>query len=419
MVKMAEQFRDSCKKLLSLMYKGKLEPDEEGYHTNGGTKIVSYKDGYKLELHKLTDAIFDFSPTIQKNNSREYIEKKIDNFLFDCFLDLTINKTVKIDSFFRDLIKDLKQSEPFMVPLFIENLSLDDEITIGMVKFLPYSIHNYKKIFRDAGVTDDGIDLLDSTYNTPYMQRVRSIGIVIVFAREDKKAIEKAEELIDQALDIIRFIYISNDFGILGKYKSPQRNETFTIKLNTSLFSCEAGVSGDIIGCKFTRELYDKLWTDYLSNLDAVLKRPESQRESMEKKLLIVFTWFREILKNRDEKENIVRIFSTLETLLISNRNDEKIDNVSERIAFINYPDRENRLFVYKLVKEMYKHRNELIHEGETEFKELDYNTLFIQLRICIATITKQLNKYPKLEQWIELIELVKNEKFDKKLSFQ
>lgn len=297
------------------------------------------------------DAIFDFSPTIQENNSKEYIEKNINNFLIDCFLDVAKDKTVKIDSFFKVLKKDLKQSEPYLVPLFIENLSLDSEITIGLVKFLPYSDDNYIKIFQEVGVTNDMLDSLNIIVKADFMQGVHSIGIVIVFAGEEKKAIEKAEALIDQALDIIRFVNIHNDFGILGKYISPQRYQTFTIRINTSLFSSDGHVSGDVIGCKFTKEHYDKLWTDYLSNIDAVLKKSESQRESMENKILIAFTWFREILKNRNHKENIIRIFSTLETLLISNKNEGKIDNVAKRIAFINYPDRENRLFVYKLVK--------------------------------------------------------------------
>ncbi|MDP2844987.1 MAG: hypothetical protein Q8N79_02790, partial [Candidatus Methanoperedens sp.] len=127
MTKMISQFRASCLKLLSLMYGGFLKPEEEGHHSNysKGNKTVSYRYGYKLELHKLIDDLFKIHPEIQENSSREYIKKKINDFLFDCFFDSTKNKTDKIDAFFKQLKDDLKHSETYLVPLLIENLSLD------------------------------------------------------------------------------------------------------------------------------------------------------------------------------------------------------------------------------------------------------------------------------------------------------
>lgn len=415
MTKMISQFRVSCLKLLSLMYGGFLKPEEEGHHSNysKGNKTVSYRYGYKLELHKLIDDLFKIHPEIQENSSREYIEKKINDFLFDCFFDSTKNKTDKIDAFFKQLKDDLKHSETYLVPLLIENLSLDSEITIGTVRFLPYSEDNYKKIFQEAGYTiKNGADLL----NVRTTKRVSSMGVVTVSAREYIKAIEKAEELIEQALNIIRFFNIYNDFGIVGQYNNPQNHDITTFNINTQSFSSSMEWSGDITGCRFTKSRYDELWKDYISNIDSVLKKPEPQRKTMENKLLVAFNWFGELLKNRNHKENIIRIFSALEALLVLTKNEEKGDNVAERLAFINYPDREARLFVYSLVKRMYKHRNELVHEGKTKFKELDYNTLFIELHNCMGIIAHHINKYPNLENWIELI---KEAKFDTKLIFQ
>lgn len=416
MVKKVEQFRVSCLKLLSLIYDGKLDPEEDGYTIRNG-RIFSYKHGYNLELHKLIDALFEFDSTILENNTKKYVEKKIDDFLFECFVDAIKNKTLKIDYFFKRLEKDLRHTEEYLVPLPIENLSVYSEITIGKIRFLPYSEENYFNLFKEVGYTaKNGESLLKLNTSSPFMKKVGSIGVVTVSAGEVDKAIEKAEELINQALNIIRFFNIYYDFGIVGKYDYPYWYKVYTINISKKLLHYTSGFSGDTQECKFTKIHYDELWKDYISNIDAILKKPESKRETMENKLLLAFNWFGEIQKNKNHKENIIRIFSALETLLISNKNEEKGYNVAERIVFINYPDRESRLSASALIKKMYKYRNNLVHEGATNFKELDYNTLLMQLHHCMAIIAKHVDKYPKLEQWIEIIN---DAKLDKKLSFQ
>lgn len=411
---MIEQFGNSCLKLLSLMHEGILEPVEEG-HRNNGERIASYKDGYSLELHKLIDVLFEFDMDILENNSREYIEKKINEFLFDCFFDGINNKTDKIYFFFNQLKNELRQSEIYCVPLLIENISLYSEITIGKVKFLRYSDDNYRKIFEEAGYPiENGFDLINIDTKAPFMKRVHSIGVVTVSAREDSKAIEKGEELIEQGLNILRLFNMYYDFGIVGKYNHPWLYNRATFNISTKSLYSHRGWSGDISGCRFTKDDYDH-FKDIISNIDAVLKKSESDRKTMENKLLLALNWFGEIQKNRNHNDNIIRIFTALEALLV-NKNEAKGDNIAKRLAFINYPEKEKRLFVCNLVKKMYKHRNELVHEGKTKFKKLDYNTLLMQLRLGMITIAKHLDKYPNLEDWIKLI----NEaKFDKKLPFQ
>ncbi len=67
----------------------------------------------------------------------------------------------------------------------------------------------------------------------------------------------------------------------------------------------------------------------------------------------------------------------------------------------------------------MYKNRNELVHEGNTVFKEIDYNTLLVELRQCILIIAKNINDYPNFEDWINLINSAREARFDEKLNIQ
>ena len=85
----------------------------------------------------------------------------------------------------------------------------------------------------------------------------------------------------------------------------------------------------------------------------------------MEENLIISITFLSNILKHTNDPENISRLFTSIEALLIEN--EEKASNLAERLAVINYLDEGKRNDVYNLVIKMYKERNKLVHEGLTK----------------------------------------------------
>ena len=419
MTKMIEKFYKGCRKLLDLMQEGKLIPPEEGSMTNfeNGEKTISYKNGYYIELTNLINEFSDHNPdvfsNVLKNYSREYIEEIINDFLFECFFNDEDKKTL-IDSFFRDLKDDLKETNEYLIPIFIENLLFHStNVTIGNVKFIPYSIFNLRTIFEEAGYTGKIIE--EPSYSD--MSKVKSVGIVSVYAGDITKAIEKAEDLVDQSLNVIRLLYLHSSFGIQGKYNHPLRYKIKSLNITQNTIHSYNGLSGDVLEYKIDRTQYEMV-NEYISNIDNILKKSEIQKNKLEKKLLLAINLFGEIQKNSDHQDNIIKIFSAIETLLLD-KNEPKIVNVAERISFISESNKTARLYVHELVTRMYKKRNELVHEGETVFKEIDYNTLLIELRQCILIIAKNIDDYPNFEDWINLINGAREARFDKKLSFQ
>ena len=160
MTKMIDKFNKACRKLLDLMQEGRLILPEEGSKTNfeNGEKTISYKNGYNLELTKLINEFSDYNSDVfsyvLKNYSREYIEGIINDFLFECFFNDEEDKKTLIDSFFHKLKDDLKETNEYLIPIFIENLPFSNtNVTIGKVKFIPYSIFNLRTIFEEAGYT--------------------------------------------------------------------------------------------------------------------------------------------------------------------------------------------------------------------------------------------------------------------------
>jgi len=402
------------------MQEGRLIPPEEGLSTNyeNGEKTISYKNGYHLELTNLVNEFSDYNAVafsnVLKNYSREYIEGIINDFLFKCFFNGEEDKNTLIDSFFRKLKVDLNETNEYLIPIFIENLLFHNtNVTLGKVKFIPYSIFNLMTVFKEAGYT--GKIIKEPSYSD--MSRVKSVGIVSVYAGDVTKAIEKAEDLVDQSLNVIRLLYLRSNFGIQGKYNHPLIYGIKSLNISQNTIHSYSGLSGDVLEYKIDRNKYE-LMNEYISNIDNILKKSENQRNKLENKLLLAINLFGEIQKNSDHQDNIIIIFSALETLLLD-KNEPKIVNVAERISFISRPDKTARLYVYGLVNRMYKKRNELVHEGDTVFKEIDYNTLLVELRQCILTIAKNIDNYPNFEDWINLINSAREARFDEKLSFQ
>ena len=420
MTKMIDKFNKACRKLLDLMQEGRLILPEEGSKTNfeNGEKTISYKNGYYLELTKLINEFSDYNSDVfsyvLKNYSREYIERIINDFLFECFFNDEEDKKTLIDSFFHKLKDDLKETNEYLIPIFIENLPFSNtNVTIGKVKFIPYSIFNLRTIFEEAGYTGKLIE--EPSYSD--MNTVKSVGIVSVCTGDITKAIEKAEDLVDQSLNVIRLLYLRSSFGIQGKYNHPLRYKIKSLNITQNTIHSYIGLSGDVFKSEINKTQYEMM-NEYRLNIDNILKKPEIQRNKLENKLLLAINLFGEIQKNSDHQDNIIKIFSALETLLLD-KNEPKIVNVAERISFISKSNKTARLCVYELVSRMYKKRNELVHEGKTVFKEIDYNTLLIELRQCILIIAKNIDDYPNFEDWINLINVAREARFDKKLSFQ
>ena len=417
-MKIKNIFNNTCRKLLGFMQEGALTSPEEGlrFCPEYGEKTISYKNGYNFELTNLINELSDsdvFSNVLE-NYSREYIEKATNDFLLKCFFDDEKDKSKVIDSFFNELKNCLKETNNYLIPIFIDNLSFHStSVTIGNVKFIPYSIFNLRTIFNEAGYTGEIYEGV-SNYN---MNMVKSVGIVSVDAGDIIKAIEKAEDLVDQSLNVIRLLILRSNFGIQGKYNHPLRYSINSLNVTQNIIHSHNGWSGDIVEYNINRNQYDEM-DKYIQNIDIILKKPDIERNKLENKLLLAINLFGEIQKNSNHRDNIFRLISAFEILLLDNNELIKV-NLPERISFISESDKHARKFVYNLVNDMYSKRNQLVHEGKTVFKEIDYNTLLFELHKCILIMVENIDKYPDFNDWIELINVAREARFDEKLSFQ
>jgi len=364
-------------------------------------------------LEELTNNWLDFKEEIRENYSYRYIRHKLSIFLQDLKLKKEKDKTPIIDEFYKKLNKELSQDKfTFVIPQFIENLKIDSHMTIGKVEFIPYSEKNYIDIFTKAGYKDSSIRLKKDV-----LRKIYCIATSEVIAGDMDKALEKSDNLIDESLNVIRLFESYPNFGILGKYNQPRLHKVYYhIKEKKQL-----GYSGGWNFLTRPGHLTSK-WLETikknkgLNNINAILLKKSSDRSDMESKLILSINWFGEILKNRDTVENIIRLFTAFEALLIFKRDEEKKKNIAGRLAMINYIDKKLRFSTYNSVVKLYSIRSKLVHEGKTTLKEREFFDLLKELHSGILIIAKHVDKYPTIEAWHNLIKSVQ---FEGKLEFQ
>ena len=417
-MKFIEVFRNKCFELLRNSEKRSQRNKNEQFTVSEYGSLV-YLEQYHSILHTLVDEIFSYKLEIGENYSSEFVKNKINDFIISLQYNKNTDKSAIIDAFFDTLKNDLSASREYIIPEYIENLSIQFKFKIGRVQFIPFSKKNYEKIFYDNGyVKNKDFDLLDTPKEFKDFYNIKCVAYCSVNAGEEIKAHEKGANLIEEALSVIRFFNIYQNFGILGNYNSPRKYEGNLYNKETKTIHASMVWKDRTGNCHFTKERFKVLKEEAgLKNLNLILKKDKSKRTDLENKLLVSIRWFSEILKHRAKNEdNLFRLFTALESLLIQDKNEEKKKNLAERLAFINYSNKEARLFVHKLVEKLYTLRSELVHEGKTKFKEIDFNTLQSQLQQCIINISTKIDKYPNLSDWLNMIT---DAKFSKKLEFQ
>lgn len=417
-MKLKEIFRNKCIELLNKSEKRKLNIKTEGSMCKED-KFLTRLSGFEKCLHTLVDELFSYKPEIEENYTHKYVKKIFLDFIFDLKHNKEKNKTKIIDSYFEKIKQDLTKTYDYLVPAFIENLHLTFDLEIGKVKFCSYSKDKYEQIFYENGYKKNKLDMpLLSEVAEKNLMNVKCLGYCVVRAGEQEKAQEKANILIEEALSVIRFFDIYSSFGLKGDYRFPTLYTTNIYNKNQKILHSSMGYKDFNTPCLFTKERYEELKSKAgLNNIDLILKKEEMQRTDLENKLIISIRWFSEMIKHKEKSnDNLIRLFTALETLLIQNKNEEKKKNLAERLAFITYSEKENRLFVYALVSKMYSIRSELVHEGKTKFKEIDFNVLRSLFQQCIFNIAIRINKYPTLKDWLKIID---NAKFSEKLEYQ
>ena len=98
--------------------------------------------------------------------------------------------------------------------------------------------------------------------------------------------------------------------------------------------------------------------------------------------------------KTNYRKEEISEVLS----LLLAGEDKDYIGlKLAEKISFLLYKDKENRIIMYKLVKQWYTKRSKLVHSGESSINREDYNYVLNCYKHILFRMMELSKKFEKM----------------------
>ena len=406
-----ENFKENCLKLVSLVEITTLPPKVFSQLIIKDNIPFVKKPEFDSVFKKLIMLILDESVCIKENYTPSYLAEKISDYICSIHIEPPENIPDSIDQFYITFFKELRENiTDFKIPLLIENLKLNEKITIGNVDLVPFSKVDYTTILLEQGYQPmEYFDCSEVKVTPEEEKRIGSIAVAKVTAGDNERALEKSIHLVDESLNVIRLFFCSHNFGLLGSCNNITRLYADVYNKKNKDFSSKRWDFTNLSSpCELNLEKFEKYKSQGLNNVIEILKKTECERNSMEKKLINSINWFGEVIKNRENKENLIRMFISLESLVIG-INETKTENLAKRISILNHSAVNDRSNTKSFIKRMYEERGYLVHEGFTNFNESDFYNLLSESRSCIINIAKKIDTLNDFKDFKDLISREEN----------
>jgi hypothetical protein len=394
--------------------------------TNGRIAKGDYNYKLNMLIHHLFDEKYvraDYSKKYIKDNySKITIKRKISRFLSELETGQASKNMESIEQFF-DIAPDCLFSPPktYSVIRRIENLSIDSEIAIGNVVFLKYSLSSYKKILETVGnnkQVENNKTVMDLFLEHHDDENVNCVAITCAQTGEIDKALEKVDAKIDDALSVFRlYVKEESNFGIKGTINSYMTSAIFDIQDEGLGFSLKH--HNDFLPTDINSDFLTYIKKNGFDNIKRIIDNEDLHQtkiNTLEELLIRAIRAFGFVIKNPDNPDNIIKLFTALETLLI--RRDEKIDdNLGERVGLVNYSlfDISDETEINKITElreqaklriiDCYGKRSDLVHAGKFDVDEPDYRSVIVDAKLCIINIAKIIDEYPTYKGYIDVID--------------
>ena len=381
------------------------------------------------EFNKAMDKIRE-DEFIRYNFTEKFIESKLEEIISEAF-KLPQNKR---EQFIKNELQQLKSYLKkeinewfFIVP--IENLSVKRKFSVGDVVF--YKINRYRKrklknlmekIIKDnKNYTKKQKKEFLKTQEKYIINPLEGVTCAEVKVRG---VIDSAQQTvlhkIRLALSILKLYSYYNDdsykryFGIVGevirhtdrviiRYPEDQKNINPLFEKVGYLFEYEL----DKNRIKFMKKNgFDKL--------NKILKKQNPTE--FESRLLTSIYWFGKAMniqvthdkqaiyeKKKKKHENLeyfsigerfLKLFISLECLLIFDENEPITNNISERCALLLVKKYEDRKKIKNKIKDLYKLRSKIVHHGEVFIPKNDLVYLTDIVQAVIITLIKLKDKF-------------------------
>ncbi len=327
---------------------------------------------------------------IKKNFTSKYIETKLGKLIIKIIKkDETKrfdNLEKEISDFKEEIKKDIKE---YTLIFPIINLKIEKEIKIGEIHFFKFSekLDSIKKSFfsiiSKSKIPKKEIEVIQNLWTEKLNYLKDFVCAEIKLKAEQSRCLELGYELVEKSLDVLRLYVPLNVHsmksycGVLGDL-APTKSTILYYDQKT--FSFHEEFKGFLAPFEVT-EAYIKIMEE--KEFSVINKILNNKRNNFENSLLTAIHWFGKSIKNVEDKDRFIYFCVALETLLIKNKDESIVSSLRERVAFVLEKDKERRILLSKIIRDLYDLRSKIIHKGLSQIPQKD----MIQLHM----ITQQL----------------------------
>jgi hypothetical protein len=352
--------------------------------------------------------------------SRAFVSNKINRLLptllgvSDRELQEVTTEKVKL------LVQELEKAPvlQWSITMPIANLTLKiDSLQIGRVrlalmdKTLQDNTFSAFKEINETTLSPEAIKQRMSKEMSELLQNKylnRTVAIATVDAADDNMAIQRAEEEIEHALNVLRFYsrgVLKNDARFYGMFigvqdslfSSSYRTICIAPKERFSLPSKRAGYFYPYEIDSGTFQLIQKL---YLEELSKMLGKHERDRTDFEKLIVTAIDLFGTAMNQANPKDAYLTFVTALESLLLKEKEPRGL--LAERVALIVGEDHKGREWLFKRMQDIYTSRSRIVHSGFSDVTEDDIrliSTIAFQAILRLVPVSDKINDIGKLVQ--------------------
>lgn len=428
---MSEMSQDVLKGCLIKMWKDAKSPKDMNTFfqrtgilmTKEGEGIPIGPDGYLafkrmvLELHK--------DDNIQRNSSLRNTEREIQNFLFsikDTDQREIETKATEAISLLLQKLRVQPRTWTNIVP--IVNLDVQiDSLQVGKVMFKKFNEEDLTDLIQVVeeitGQTASPPDVQTETNNV-YRQILRerflnrTIAKVTVDAIDGQRSREISLELVDMAINVLRF-YACGLFHPVFREQRPYIGiEGELIRSNYPMMTfmpnteqaLNLQTTGPLVPFTIDNGTVARMREYNFNILHRLLLN--DQPTEFESKVLNAINFYGMGTNSEDDASAFINIMIALESLLLKGRGPSK-GLLAERVAFLLGNNYKVKLSFFEKMQELYQIRSNIVHSGKRDFP---ISELYLLSRITFNCIVKLLRKTDSLTTISDFINWVQKEKF-------
>ena len=390
-----------------------IESSGEELKINAST-LAFMRDGWLIyfsneaakEFQEAIDLLTKYAPLTNKystsaiNGSFESLAVKLLSSYDKCPPTETIKN--EVDNWLESLEKQIEHHQTFFA--LIENLKVEDEQNIGLVKIEPISektIENieipiFESIDNNVVHTTEQKETIKQSLTDELSrfkkEKFSSLVSISVSTKDEDKGLQIATEHFQETIDLLRFLsafsYQSNlkqSIALQGENPSGERM-FFMFSDNASWKIYYRHISFPFVLNNDQLARFTKLRLQYLSS---ILKKNPEQRYEIENRLINAIHWISEAIQETSDTARFLKFCICLESLFCGPGEEVFGTTIGERLAFILESSKEKRQEIFHKTKSIYSIRSKIAHEGRPENVENLLKLMPYALTFAIHAISK------------------------------